>query len=309
MPADENTDETGVSIPAADPHPRNRVAVGGPAGAAEMAYVDIGAGAPVVFLHGNPTSSYLWRNVMPPVVAAGYRCLAPDLIGMGDSDKLPAGTRYTFAEHAAYLDAWFDAVLPAGRVSLVIHDWGGALGFHWAKRHPDRVAAIAFMETIVCPVTWDDWPEAARGIFQGMRSEKGENLVLERNIFVEAILPNSISRELTAAEMDAYRKPFTAGGEARRPTLTWPRQIPIDGTPPEMVDIVADSQRYLETDPVPKLFVNADPGSIHIGKVRDLSRRLPNVEEVTVKGLHFIQEDSPVEIGEAVAEFLARHDI
>lgn len=304
---------TSAAIPAEDPHPRRRVAVKGGEGggerAAEMAYVDIGRGPPVVFLHGNPTSSYLWRNVMPSIVETGYRCLAPDLIGMGESDKLPAGTQYTFFEHADYLDCWFDAVLPEGKLALVGHDWGGALGFHWAKRHPERVAAIAFMETIVCALTWDDWPEAARGVFQGMRSPKGEDLVLERNIFVEGILPNSILRELTATEHDTYRKPYLAGGETRRPVLSWPRHIPIEGQPPEMVEVVEASWRYLETDPVPKLFVDADPGSIHIGKARDLSRRLANLEEVTVRGLHFVQEDSPVEIGRAVADFLKRRNV
>lgn len=294
-----------TAIAAEDPHPRKRAAVKG----SEMAYVDFGAGTPVLFQHGNPTSSYLWRNVMPPVAAAGYRCLAPDLIGMGESDKLPNGTQYTFAEQAEYLDAWFDAVLPSGKVALVLHDWGGALGFHWAKRNPDRVAGIAFMETIVRPVTWDDWPEAARGIFQGMRSPKGEELVLERNMFVEGILPHSILRELTAEEHDVYRKPFLAGGETRRPVLTWPRHIPIEGEPPEMVEIVNANLTYLQNDPVPKLFVNADPGSIHIGEAREVSRNLPNVEEVTVKGLHFIQEDSPAEIGSAVADFLKRHNV
>ncbi len=296
-------------ISAEDPHPRHRVAVDGPAGAAGMSYAEIGSGTPVVFLHGNPTSSYLWRNVMPPVAEAGYRCLAPDLIGMGESDKLPEGTLYSYFEQYEYLAAWFDAVLPAGKVALVVHDWGGPLGFEWARNHADRVAAIAFMETIVAPGTWDDWPEAARGIFQGMRSAKGEDLVLERNMFVEGILPNSIQRNLTAAEHDAYRKPFIAGGETRRPMLTWPRHIPLDGEPPEMVEVAEANLRYLQSDPVPKLFVDADPGSILIGKARELSRGLPAVEVVTVPGLHFIQEDSPVEIGGAVAAFLKTHKI
>ena len=289
------------TIPADDPHPRQCVLVLD----AAMSYVDTGGDGPVVvFLHGNPTSSYLWRNVIPPVQATGARCLAPDLIGMGQSEALPAGTQYTFDEHARYLDAWFDAAVPEGPVVLVLHDWGGGLGFHWAARHPDRVAGIAYMETIVCPVDWDDWPEAARGIFQGFRSEAGEKLILEKNLFIEAVLPNSILRDLTQEEHDRYRAPFAAGGERRRPTLTWPRHIPISGEPPEMVAKVEAYDKWLESSDVPKLFINAEPGSILVGKPRDYCRTWPNQTEVTVAGSHFIQEDSPQEIGQAVASFL-----
>lgn len=284
-------------ISAEDPYPRKRVAVRD----TEMAYVDAGAGAPVVFLHGNPTSSYLWRNVIPHVEPVA-RCLAPDLIGMGRSGKNPAGS-YRFADHARYLDAWFDA-LALDRVVLVVHDWGSALGFHWARRNPGRVAGIAYMEAIVRPVTWDEWPENARKVFQGMRSPAGEAMVLEKNVFIERILPASILRPLTEAEMEAYRAPFREAGEARRPTLTWPREIPIEGEPADMVALVQDYADWLATSDLPKLFVNAEPGSILTGAQREFCRSWPNQREVTVRGLHFVQEDSPAEIGRAVADFV-----
>ncbi|MEQ8696449.1 MAG: haloalkane dehalogenase [Bauldia litoralis] len=289
------------SITADDPHPRKRVDVLD----SFMSYVDTGDGAPVVFLHGNPTSSYLWRNVIPHV-APEARCLAPDLIGMGRSGKAPDGG-YGFADHARYLDEWFDAILPEGQVALVLHDWGGALGFYWARRNPDRVRALAYMETIVCCVDWDDWPESARGIFQGMRSPKGEELVLERNLFIEGILPNAILRDLSDEEMDAYRAPWREPGESRRPMLTWPRQIPIGGEPPDVARIVDAYSTWLVDSPIPKLFINAEPGSILTGRPRDFCRTWANQDEVTVAGAHFIQEDSPDEIGAAVAQFLAEN--
>jgi len=282
-----------------DPHPRRRASVIG----TEMAYVETGAGAPtIVFLHGNPTSSYLWRNVIPHLAGLG-RCLAPDLIGMGDSGASATGT-YDFAEHARYLDAWFDAAVPEGPVVLVVHDWGGALGFDWARRHAARVAGIAYMETIVAPLAWDDLPERARGIFQALRSPAGEEMVLDKNLFVERILPASVLRDLGEAEMAVYRKPFAEPGEGRRPTLTWPREIPIDGEPAAVVEVVEASGRWLATSEVPKLFVNADPGIILVGRQREVCRAWPNQREVTVAGLHFIQEDSPAEIGRAVADFV-----
>ncbi len=289
------------SISADDPHPRQRVEVLD----SFMSYVDTGEGAPVVFLHGNPTSSYLWRNIIP-YVAPEARCLAPDLIGMGASGKAPDGN-YSFGDHARYLDAWFDAVIPEGQVALVFHDWGGALGFYWARRNPDRVRAIAYMETIVCTVNWDDWPDSARGIFQGMRSPKGEELVLERNLFIEGILPNAILRELTPEEHDVYRAPWRHSGESRRPMLTWPREIPIEGEPKDMARIVDAYSSWLKDSPIPKLFVNAEPGSILTGRPRAFCRTWANQEEVTVAGAHFIQEDSPDEIGAAVAQFLAEN--
>jgi haloalkane dehalogenase len=267
-----------------------------------MAYLESGAGRPIVFLHGNPTSSYLWRNVMPHLAGLG-RCLAPDLIGMGRSGKNSAG-RYRFVDHARYLDAWFEAVGVARDAVLVVHDWGSALGFHWARRHPARVRGIAYMEAIVTPVTWADWPENARGIFQALRSPAGEALVLEKNVFVERILPASILRKLSPEEHDAYRRPFIEPGESRRPTLTWPREIPIEGEPKDVHDIVADYGAWLAETELPKLFVNAEPGSILVGRQREVCRAWPNQNEVTVKGSHFIQEDSPDEIGRAVAAFV-----
>lgn len=268
----------------------------------EMAYVDTGTGDAVVFLHGNPTSSYLWRNVIPHVESVG-RCLAPDLVGMGESGPAPGGS-YRFVDHARYLDAWFDALNLRNRVTVVGHDWGSALGFHWARRFPERMRALAYMEAIVRPITWEEWPEAARGIFQAMRSPAGEDLVLQRNVFVERILPASVLRGLTAEEMAVYRKPYLEPGDSRRPTLTWPRQIPLGGEPAEVVAIVDDYARWLSGSPLPKLFVNAEPGSILVGAQREFCRRWPNQREVAVKGSHFIQEDSPAEIGHAIAGFL-----
>jgi len=288
------------AISAADPHPRRRARVLD----TEMSYVDMGEGRPVVFLHGNPTSSYLWRNVMPHV-AGTHRCLAPDLVGMGQSGKAPAGS-YRFVDHARYLDAWFDALDLTAGVTLVVHDWGSALGFHWARRHPERVRALVYMEAIVRPLTWADWPEVARKVFQGMRSPAGDEMVLEKNVFVERILPLSVLRGLTEAEMAVYRTPYVEPGEARRPTLTWPRQIPIDGEPADVVAIVDEYARWLAKSPLPKLFVNADPGTILTGPQRQFCRTWPHQDEITVRGGHFIQEDSPHEIGRAIAGFLSR---
>ncbi|HSE91753.1 MAG TPA: haloalkane dehalogenase [Methylomirabilota bacterium] len=275
----------------------------------EMAYVDTGRGTPVVFLHGNPTSSYLWRNVIPhvgemscPQTDPVARCLAPDLIGMGRSGKAPAGS-YRFADHARYLDAWFET-LGLSDVTLVVHDWGSALGFDWARRHPHRVRGLVYMEAIVRPVTSDEWPENARKIFQAMRSPSGEEIVLQKNVFVERILPGSIMRRLSDDEMAEYRRPWLEPGEVRRPMLTWPREIPMDGQPADVVAIVEDYARWLATSPIPKLFVNAEPGSILVGAQRESCRRWPNQREVTVRGLHFVQEDSPGEIGRAVADFV-----
>jgi haloalkane dehalogenase len=285
------------TIATADFAERKRLPVLG----SEIAYVDRGAGAPAVFLHGNPTSSYLWRNVIPHVEPLA-RCLAPDLIGMGKSGPNPAGS-YRFADHARFLDAWFDA-LDLRDVVLVVHDWGSALGFDWARRHPDRVAGVAYMEAVVRPVTWAEWPENARKVFQAMRSPAGEEMVLQKNVFVERILPASVMRGLTEAEMAVYRAPFAQPGERRRPTLTWPRQIPIEGEPADVVALVEAYGRWLAASPLPKLFVNAEPGSILVGAQREFCRAWPNQREVTVKGTHFIQEDSPHEIGRAVAGFV-----
>jgi haloalkane dehalogenase len=285
-------------VSAVDPYPRRRIDGLDTA----MAYVDTGAGPPVVFLHGNPTSSYLWRNVIPLVEPEG-RCLAPDLVGMGDSGKAPAGS-YRFADHARYLDAWFEALGLTRDVTLVVHDWGSPLGFHWARRHPDRVRALVYMEAIVRPVSWGEWPETARKIFQAMRTPAGEEMILERNVFVERILPASVLRGLTEAEMTVYRRPYLEPGESRRPTVTWPREIPINGEPADVVAIVDGYARWLATSDRPKLFINADPGVILVGAQRESCRAWPNQRQVTVKGSHFLQEDSPAEIGEAIAAFL-----
>ncbi len=270
-----------------------------------MAYVEAGSGDPIVFLHGNPTSSYLWRNVMPHLEDQG-RCIAPDLIGMGDSAKLePSGPdRYTFVEHRRYLDALLLALGIDANVTFVIHDWGSALGFDWANRNRDAVKGIAYMEAIVRPLTWADWPDAARQVFEGFRSPAGEAMVLEGNVFVENVLPGSILRKLDDEEMAAYRAPFAEAGEGRRPTLTWPRQIPIEGEPADVVEIVTRYGEWLAESDLPKLFVNAEPGAILIGPQREFCRSWPNQQEVTVKGSHFIQEDSPDEIGEAIAGWL-----
>jgi len=279
----------------------------------QMAYVDSSpggrdSGRTIVLLHGNPTSSYLWRNVIPHLEGLG-RCIAPDLIGMGQSDKLPDSgeDRYTYAEHRRFLDGFLSelGLTAAGRIVLVVHDWGSALGFDWGRRHPRAVDGIAYMEAIVAPLTWDDWPEDAKGIFQAFRSPKGEELILERNYFVEKVLPLSVLSPLPDDVMAVYRKPFEEPGEARRPTLTWPRQIPLEGEPPDVVADVEANGKWLGSDgSPPKLFVNAEPGSILVGKQREFCRSWPNQTEVTVPGLHFLQEDSGDAIGAAVAEFI-----
>ncbi|MBX3495531.1 MAG: haloalkane dehalogenase [Parvibaculum sp.] len=281
-------------------HPKKSVTISG----RSMAYVEMGEGDPIVFLHGNPTSSYLWRNVMPHLRDQG-RCIAPDLIGMGDSDKLePSGPeRYTFREHRRFLDAFLEAVGATKNVTLVIHDWGSALGFDWANRHRGLVEGIAYMEGIVRPLEWSEWSEAAKGIFQGFRSDVGEEMILNKNLFIEAVLPGSVIRKMTDEEMNVYRRPFREAGEDRRPTLTWPRQIPLGGEPADVVEIAADYAHWMSENGLPKLFVNAEPGAILIGAQREFCRSWKNQTEVTVKGSHFIQEDSPHEIGEAIAKW------
>lgn len=273
-----------------------------------LAHVEMGSGDPIVLLHGNPTSSYLWREVMPPLAGVG-RVIAPDLIGHGDSDKLPASEgpgRYTQEGTYDLLAAQLAALGADQRVTLVLHDWGSALGFHWARLHPQQVRGIAYMEGIVKPIaSWDDWPENARGIFQGFRSPKGEDLILKRNMFIEGVLPSAILRKLTDEEMAVYRAPFGIE-EDRQPLLNWPRQIPIAGEPPHIVALVQQYADWLKTSKVPKLFVNAEPGSILVGAQREFCRTWPNQQEVTVPGLHFIQEDSGAAIGHAVAAWLAQ---
>ncbi|MDG2461697.1 MAG: haloalkane dehalogenase [Luminiphilus sp.] len=271
-----------------------------------IAYLEAGTGDPIVLLHGNPTSSYLWRKIIPELEQYG-RVIAPDLIGQGDSEKLLASEgpdRYSFQVAFDYLDGLLRAINADQNVTLVIHDWGSGLGFHWARLNPGSVKGIAYMEAIVMPITWDDWPESARGIFQGFRSPKGEDLVLERNMFVEAVLPSSILRDLSEEEMNAYRRPFNTP-DHRQPTLNWPRQIPIEGEPAHMVELVQAYGAFMATTDIPKLFVNAEPGSILVGRQREFCRSWPNQTEVTVKGLHFLQEDSPREISQAIAAWYA----
>jgi haloalkane dehalogenase len=303
---------------AALPYPKHRATVHG----RTMAYLDEGQGSPIVLLHGNPTSSYLWRNVIPHLVPFG-RCLAPDLIGMGDSDKIePSGPgSYRFVEHRHYLDALLEHLLSrsgeSGKavdtaespgVVLVVHDWGSALGFDWARRnhHRHRIAGIVYMEAIVRPLAWSEWLPQSERMFRGLRSEAGEEMALQRNLFVERVLPGSVQRPLSALEMDRYRRPFRDPGESRRPTLSWPREIPLDGEPAEVVDIVAAYAEWLAGSDVPKLFINANPGAILLGTQREFCRGWPNQQEVTVPGGHFPQEDSPEEIGRAIAGWLQR---
>lgn len=271
----------------------------------QIAYLEEGTGDPIVLLHGNPTSAFLWRNVVPELVNSG-RVIVPDLIGQGDSEKLPASEgpdRYSLEVAYMYVDGLLEAIGANKNVTLVIHDWGSGIGFLWAMRHPADVKGVAYMEGIVKPVSWADWPEGAVGIFKGFRSEKGEDLILNRNMFIEAVLPTSVIRELSEAELDAYRAPYP-GADDRQPLLNWPRQIPIEGEPENVVALVNEYGAFMAGSEVPKLFINADPGSILVGPQREFCRSWPNQQEVTVKGLHFIQEDSPVEIGQAVANWL-----
>ncbi|MCZ2835887.1 haloalkane dehalogenase [Modestobacter sp. VKM Ac-2985] len=293
-------DDVRTPVSADDPFPRSRVQVADQ----EMSYVDVGEGDPIVFLHGNPTSSYLWRNVIPHVRHLG-RCLAPDLIGMGESSKLPdpGPGSYSFDRHAQFLAEFLDTVGVTERVTLVLHDWGSGLGFDWAAQHPGAVRGIAFMEAIVTPMIWADWPRAAKPIFQAMRGEGGERRVLDRNVFVEKILPAEVRRGLSAEAHDRYRAPFRERAD-RWPTLEWPRQLPIEHVPPGVHDVVARYGQWLAHSDVPKLFVNVEPGSILVGRQREKVRRWPALTEVTVPGGHFVPEDSPDEIGRALAEWI-----
>lgn len=271
----------------------------------QIAYVEEGSGDPIVLLHGNPTSSFLWRNVIPELVESG-RVIVPDLIGQGDSEKLPANEgpeRYTLEVAYSYVDGLLESIGANENVTLVIHDWGTGVGFLWAMRHPAAVKGVAYMEGIVKPVSWSDWPESAVGIFKGFRSDKGEDLILNRNMFIEGVLPSSVIRPLSNTEMDAYRAPHLETDD-RQPLLNWPRQIPIEGEPEDVVALVNEYGAFMAASDIPKLFINADPGSILVGAQREFCRSWPNQQEVTVKGLHFIQEDSPVEIGQAVANWL-----
>ena len=282
-------------------HPKQFIDVNGK----RMAFVEMGSGDPIVFQHGNPTSSYLWRNIMPRLVSHG-RCIAVDLIGMGDSDKLENSgpDSYRYIEHRDFLFRAWEQLGINDNVTLVLHDWGTALGFDWASQHPDRVRGICYMEGIPCPIRWDDWPEAGRPIFEAFRSAAGEEMVLEKNVFVERVLPGSVLRHLSEEEMAVYRRPFLEPGEDRRPTLTWPRQIPLDGEPADVAAIAERYAAWLAETEIPKLFVNAEPGAILVGPQRAFARSLKNQTEVTVAGSHFLQEDSPEEIATAIASWL-----
>ena len=267
-----------------------------------IAYVESGSGDPIIFLHGNPTSSYLWRNITPHLESQG-RCICIDLIGMGDSDKLdnPDENSYQFEEHYHYVNAAIESLTNGENITFVIHDWGSALGFNWCYHNPDSIKGIAYMEAIVKEMTWEDWRDEAKGIFQGFRSDAGESLVLEKNYFVERVLPGSIIRRLRDEEIEEYRRPFLNPGEDRRPTLSWPREIPIEGQPANVCEIVNQYAEWMQTNDIPKLFINAEPGAITTGRIRDFCRSWKNQTEVTVKGVHFIQEDSPDDIGKAIS--------
>ncbi|WP_315818463.1 haloalkane dehalogenase [Paraflavitalea speifideaquila] len=297
MPSNTTTSLDNGPFSTTDNHPRKRIKVLD----AEMSYIDTGTGDPVVFLHGNPTSSFLWRNIIP-WLSKYRRCLAPDLIGMGQSSKSP-GKNYRFADHVAYLDAWFEAVGLKQNIILVLHDWGSALGFNRAFRYQDQIKGIAYMEAIVQPRLWSDFPNGRDGIFRALRSDRGEKMILEDNFFIETVLPKSIIRTLSEEEMDAYRAPFTKPAD-RLPTLQFPREIPIEGEPPHIVGMVEQYGQWLAQSRFPKLLISATPGALLVGRALDFCRTWPNQREVTVKGIHYIQEDSPAEIGEAVREFV-----
>ena len=291
-----------------EPLPKKFVTVAGK----HMASVDLGSGEPAfLFLHGNPTSSYLWRNVMSEVAGFG-RCVAPDLIGMGDSDKIehPGPDTYRFTTHRDFLWGFIEAAIGRdSRLVLVGHDWGSVLGFDWANHHRDRMRGIVYMEAIVRPLSWDEWPDVSRRVFQGFRSAAGEEMILDKNMFVERVLPASILRKLESAEMAEYRRPFANSREERWPTLAWPREIPIDREPLAVVELVTAYADWMAENDIPKLFVNAEPGAILVGRQREFCRRWRNQTEITVPGSHFIQEDSGREIGEAIARWAEKHGI
>jgi haloalkane dehalogenase len=267
----------------------------------DMAYVDVGEGDPIVFLHGNPTPSYLWRNIIPQVLPLG-RCLAPDYVGMGYSAAVPNGS-YRFVDHQRYLDAWFDALGIEENVVLVVHDWGSALGFSWAQRHASHVKAIVYMEAIVRPfLSWDEWPDTTRAFFQGQRTAAGEELILRRNLFVEYLLP---LRNIGEEAMEVYRRYFATPGPARQPMLTWTRELPIAGEPPDVTQIVESYATWLSECPIPKLFIDATPAGFLIGAQREFCRSWPNQHTVTVDGSHFLQEESPEAVGTAIRRFVA----
>jgi haloalkane dehalogenase len=272
-----------------------------------MAYIDEGEGDPIVFQHGNPTSSYLWRNIMPYCRGLG-RLIACDLIGMGDSEKLPGSDpgRYAYSEQRSFLFALWEELKLEKNVILVLHDWGSVLGFNWANLHPSRVQGIVHMEALAIPFRWDEFEPKVRDLFRALRSPAGEELILKNNVFVEKVLPGGIFRELSDAEMAEYRRPYLNEGEDRRPTLSFPRQIALDGEPKEVAEVVAEYGSWLKKSPVPKLLIHGNPGAVENDSFRKFCSAWPNQTEITVKGKHFLQEDSPMEIGEAIAEFVKK---
>jgi haloalkane dehalogenase len=289
---------THPAISTEDPSYRKRVSVLD----TDMAYVDVGDGDPIVFLHGNPTPSYLWRNIIPYLLPLG-RCLAPDLVGMGNSGAGPDGG-YRFVDHQGYLDAWFEAMELRKNVILVVHDWGSALGFYWAQRHPERIKAIIYMEGIVRPfLSWDEWPEVTKAFFKAQRTTAGEELILQKNLFIEYLLP---LRGISEEAIEVYRRYYRNPGPSRQPMLTWTRELPIEGQPEDVCRIVDSYARWLATSQIPKLFINGDPSGFLIGPQREFCRTWPNQQEITVKGAHFLQEECPSEVGEATARFVAK---
>ena len=274
-------------------------------GGMRLAYVEMGSGNPIVFQHGNPTSSYLWRHVMPRLEKYG-RCIALDLVGMGDSDKFEVSgpESYSFHEHARFFDAALRELGVYRNVVFVVHDWGSALGFHWCRRHPESVQGICYMEAIVRQLSWEEWPALSRRMFEGFRSDAGESMVLEKNLFVERVLPGSLIHPISEVDMDEYRRPFLDPGEDRRPTLTWPRMIPISGEPEDVCSLVDEYSEWLANSQVPKLFINAEPGAILVGPQRDFCRTWPNQAEVSVQAGHFVPEDAPDEVSDALANWL-----
>ncbi|MFF3494803.1 haloalkane dehalogenase [Streptomyces sp. NPDC002795] len=295
-----SSNPAGTADTATDPHPRKTITADG----VSMSYVDTDSGdRAVVFLHGNPTSSYLWRNVISSL-APTHRYLAPDLAGMGASGPTPNGA-YRFTDHVRYLDAWFDAVLPEGNVTLVMHDWGAALGLDWARRNPARVDGLAYMEGVIQGRRWADFPPGGDATFRAVRSDQGEEIVLDNNLFVEKMLPMGTMRELDEREMAAYRAPFTTR-ESRMPMLTWAREMPFDGEPQDVAAIVKDNGAWASQSPVPKLLIAGDPGAVMTGPALEYARTWPNQQAVSVRGAHFLPEDSPQDIGKALQEFLDR---
>ncbi len=266
-----------------------------------MAYVETGTGDPIVFLHGNPTSSYLWRNVLPWVDGLG-RCVAPDLVGMGSSDALAPGSHYAFGEHAAMLAKTLHTLGVDERVTLVLHDWGSVLGFDWARRNSERLKGIAYMEAIVTPLRHNAFPDGGE-FLNRVRGPEGERLVLQENVFIEGFLRAGVLRDLEPEEMETYRRPWREAGERRRPMLSWARHVPLDGEPSNMVEVVEANRDWLARSPVPKLLIRADPGQFLAGDALEQCRTWPNQREVAVVGRHFVQEDAPDEIGREIADW------